>query len=282
MKDFSPSEVAFIFEQLQLPQRNVVVVNDVEVKPTPSTSMMRETAPGTESGLHKRGETPATRSVSMSRDGPLSVSPSSATILGDMPDHQDPSRGQGYTADLFGLEMPTETAKKLGSSIGLPGHHVHSRIRPSTPRRTTFRRSPFLSKTAMEPPKKQEKRKASPAYQQGRQISHLKRDLNDETSQEAAVESALEEHVPGQKEKASVVNWLKSVPDDQESNTSLKDITSSTLEKLQIRHRISIDRADFSRFMSDQANNQETDFKGTYGGATGFLLVISRTSGLIL
>ena len=195
----------------------------------------------------------------MSGDDPLSTSSSSATILGEMADLQTPSQAQGFTVELFGLEMPTETAKKLGSSIGLPDHHIHRRIRPSTPQRTTFRRSPYLSTTAMGPPKKQEKRKASPTVHQGRRISPLKTSLNDKISTEAVVESDPE----SQKYGASVYNWLKGVYDDQESHTSKKDMISSTLEKLQIRYHISIDKAVFSRFTSDQASNLETGFKGT-------------------
>ena len=264
LKDFSPSEVAFIFEQLQLPKRNIVAVNDVEIKPAPSESMMRADAPGTDSGLHKRVETPDTKSASISGDESLSASSSSATILGDMPVHQDLSQEEGFTADLFGLEMPTETAKKLGSSIGLPDHHIHRLIRPCTPHRTTFRPSPFLTETTMEPPKKQEKRKASPALQQGRRISPLKNDLKKETPKEAVVESALEENVPGQKHGGIVHDWLRGVPYNQEPHTPMKDLISTTLEKLQIRYHIRIDRADFSRFMNNQASNQEAGFKGTY------------------
>ena len=263
VKDFSPSEVAFIFEQLQLPKRNIVAVNDVEVKPAPSKSMMRADAPGTESGLYKHVETPGTKSASISGDETLSASSTSATILGDLLAHQDLSQEAGFTADLFGLEMPTETAKKLGSSIGLPDHHIHRLIRPCTPHRTTFRRSPFLTETTIEPPKRQLKRKASPAIHQGRRISPLKNDLNNKTPKEAVVESALEEHVPGQKHGDIVYDWLSGVPYNQEPHTPMKDIISTTLEKLQIRYRISIDRADFSRFIDNQASNQGAGFKGT-------------------
>ena len=281
--EFSPAEVAFILGQLQLPKRNVVVVNDTEIKPMPSRPMMGEDAPGTEPELHKRVDFPDPISISMSANDPLSASPSSATILGDMADNQNPSQKQGFTADLFGLEMPTEIAKKLGFSIGLPDHHVRKRIRSSTPHRATFRRSPYLSETAMAPPKKEKKRKASPTVQQGRRTSPLKTMLHNETSKEADNQSAPEKDVPGKNKGASVVDWLKGVPDDQESRTPIKDILSSTLEKLQIRHHISIGRAEFSPFMNDQANSQETSFKGTYKAfSVSFLLVVSRVLNSIL
>lgn len=65
---------------------------------------------------------------------------------------------EGFSADLWGLKMPTQKARRLGLDIGLPKDYVDRRIRSDTPQRTTSRR---LRKSSFSVYKSPAKRKAS-------------------------------------------------------------------------------------------------------------------------
>lgn len=197
LEDFSTEEASFILGQWQ---------SHLDRSPSPESETLH--------GSH----TPGSFFAPISRDDPLPPPLNPAAAVLRQQDVTDASPEQGFTTKLWGLEMPTRTAKKLGSAIGLPDQHVHNIIRPSTPQRLTARTFPILSNSEMGPPPKSGKRKASETMHQGRRIRPSKTKSIDRTSQKSVLEATMD------------------APRDQNGTASEEDATPSILENIQVRH----------------------------------------------
>lgn len=211
LDDFSSSEVLSIFKQLGIPVDNLPAVGDARATtdtdvvddlggpldssmPSPKVPMSRERSPNPDSETTAQSDTSSVASGTTLCDSTHSDLPESAVSdwehcfegtagnpNGSDYDLINSSPEQGFSTDLWGLEMPTGQAKKLGEDIGLPAKYVHRRIRSHTPHRKAVTR---LRKSSMSLKSLPAKRKASATVHQGRRTRFPKDALGVDVSAE--------------------------------------------------------------------------------------------------
>ena len=201
---FQPHEVSFILSQLQdsndsvqevsgtittsevdnLGDKDSGVLSLSSFMPPPKRRTSRERSPSLGSETLVRSETPGDSSIATLCDDTAVQEPNlvvaewehSFSGTAGNPEHHDYdmlscSPEHGFSTDLWGLELPTATAKKLALDIGLPTDYVDRRIRSLTPVRISSTKARRMGFSTGSPAIK---RKASVTAHEGRRIQPLK------------------------------------------------------------------------------------------------------------
>lgn len=202
LDDFQPHEVSFILSQLQGSDDSVQEVSGTKTTseidnpgdkdsgvlsssmPPPVRRTSRERSPSLGSETLVRSETPGDSSIATFCDDTATQEPDWAVAEWEQsfsgtagnPEHRDYdvlscSPEHGFSTDLWGLELPTATAKKLALDIGLPTDYVDRRIRSLTPVRISSTKARKMGSSTRSSPIK---RKASVTVHEGRRIQPLK------------------------------------------------------------------------------------------------------------
>ena len=195
---FQPHEVSFILAQLQGHDDNAQDVSGMTTTsevgnavdkdscllsssmPPPEIRKSRERSPSLGSETLAQSDTSGGSSVATlcndtaAQDSVLAVAEWEQSFSGTAgnPENCDydalsSSPENGFSTDLWGLKLPTATAKKLALDIGLPTDYVNRCIRSLTPVRAS---STKARKMGSSPKSSPIKRKASATLHQGRQI----------------------------------------------------------------------------------------------------------------
>ena len=196
--DFEPDELSFILGKLpgldksfhrssdtkmtsetgQMTQEDSRGLGSDMLPPEIRMSRDRSPSPSSETlaGSHTRGDSSVTtfcnNTNSQTLESPAAEWEQNFCGTAGNPEAADydmlsPSPEEGVSADLWGLEMPTQKARKLGLDIGLPNDYVYRRIRSDTPQRTTSRK---LRKSSFNVCSSPTKRKASGTVHHGRRM----------------------------------------------------------------------------------------------------------------
>ena len=198
LEDFSPDEVSFILGKLQDWDKTLHRSNDTKMTSEtghiiqkdsrglgsdmlpPEIRMSRDRSPSLDSETLARSHTRRDSSVTTFCNDMSSQKIGSPAVAWEQsfsgtagnPEAADYdvlsiSPEEGFSADLWGLKMPTQKARKLGLDIGLPNDYVYRRIRSDTPQRTTSRK---LRKSSFSVCSSPTKRKASGTIHDGRRM----------------------------------------------------------------------------------------------------------------
>ena len=198
LDDFEPHEVSFVLAKLQGPDDSVQEVSGMTTTsetdsaldensglfgssmPPPKMRVSRGRSRSLGSETRVRSETPGPddRSIATFCYDTTTQEPNVAVAewedgfsgTAGNPEHRDydllrASPEHGISTDLWGLELPTATAKKLALNIGLPTDYVNRRIRSLTPVRINLTKARKLGSCVKFSPTK---RKASVTVHQGR------------------------------------------------------------------------------------------------------------------
>ena len=202
LDDFQPHEVSFILAQLQgtddsdqevsAATTTSKIVNAIDKDdmllsssmPPPPMSMRRGCSQSLGSETLVRSATPGDSSIATLCDETAAQEPNLAVVEWEQifsgtagnPENSDydvlsSSPEHGFSTDLWGLELPTVTAKKLALDIGLPTDYVNRRIRSLTPVRIGSTKARKMGSSASS---SSIKRKASVTLHPGRRIRSTK------------------------------------------------------------------------------------------------------------
>ena len=217
-----PHEVSFILAQLQGPEDSVQEVSGTTTTseldspidkgsgilsssmPPPELRTSRERSRRLGSETLVRSKTPGQSSIATLCDNTAAQEPNLAVAEWEQsfsgtagnPEHRDydelsSSPEHGYSTDLWGLELPTATAKKLALDIGLPTDYVDRRIHSLTPTRINSTKARKMGSSTRS---SSIKRKASVTVHQGRRIRSFKHpiDLNESAKEVRTYDASVQ------------------------------------------------------------------------------------------
>ena len=201
-----PHEESFILAHLQGPDDSVQEVSDTTTTseldkpvdkgsailsssmPPPELRTSRERTPSLGSKTLVPSRTPGDSSIAKLSDDTAAQEPNLAVAEWEQsfsgtagnPEHCDydtlsSSPEHGFSTDLWGLELPTATARKLALDIGLPTDYVNRRIHSLTPVRISSTKARKMSSSTRS---FSIKRKASETVHQGRRIRSFKHPID--------------------------------------------------------------------------------------------------------